>query len=59
MAKDQLAIDVQAAVRIGLKHARMMVEKLPTSVNGVSLTIGEYRAVLIDAIKELEREELL
>jgi len=57
---DRLKEDVLESIRIGLRHARMMVEKIPlTKQDGSKRTIEEYQQILIHAIRELEREELL
>lgn len=57
---DQLREDVVKTVRIGLKHARMIVEAMPVNKpDGTPRTLEEYRALLIYGISELEKEDLL
>ena len=57
---DDLAKSVQDTVRIGLRNARRLVEAMPTQTdNGVPMTVWEFKAICVSAIKKLEEEDLL
>ena len=57
---DTLAKSVQDTVRIGLRNTRRLVEMMPVKTDdGIAMSVWEFKANCVMALKKLEDEEFL